>query len=91
MKVTDCPAGADAELIVKLVERGAGGGGETVMICAMVVWVMLESVTVSTTVNDPAVVYVCETGFPVAVLSSPRLQAYEYPPMPPEADATKVT
>ena len=61
------------------------------MIWVMVVWVMLESVTVSATVNDPAVAYVCDAGFPVAVLSSPRFQAYEYPPVPPEADATKVT
>ena len=61
------------------------------MICVMVVWVMLESVTVSATVNDPAVVYVCEAGFPVALLLSPKFQLYEYPPVPPEADATKVT
>jgi len=55
-KVTGCPACADVELIVKLVERGAGAGGETVMICVMVVWVMLESVTISVTVRDPTVV-----------------------------------
>jgi len=54
--MTGCPACADVELIVKLVEKGMGVDGETVMICAMVVWVMLESVTVSVTVRDPAVV-----------------------------------
>jgi len=54
--MTSCPACADVELIVKLVERGPGAGGETVMICVMVVWVMLESVTVSVTTRDPAVV-----------------------------------
>ena len=33
----------------------------------------------------------CEAGFPIAVLLSPKFQLYEYPPVPPEADATKVT
>ena len=33
----------------------------------------------------------CEAGFPVAVLLSPKFQLYEYPPVPPEVEATKVT
>jgi len=34
---------------------------------------------------------VCEPGFPVAFVLSPKFQLYVYPLVPPEADAMKIT
>jgi hypothetical protein len=51
----------------------------------------LESVTVTTTVNDPDVVYVCDAGLTVDVLPSPKFQLKLYGDVPPLADAVNVT